>query len=117
MLPSQPALKVSIHQNNDASNAEGFQRDAIKRLMQPSGIAGATLFHAHAGFGSHHQLHTEGAGPVAGEHLPMVISFIDEEDRVCAILPELLEMVTDGMVEAHPTQILKSARATPRVVS
>lgn len=117
MLLPQPAFKVSIHLNSDASGADGFLCDVILRFLQRNGIAGATVFHAHAGFGSHHQLHTEGAGSVAGEHLPVLISLIDTEERIRAILPQLLELVTDGLVEAHPTQILKAATATPKVVS
>lgn len=117
MLPSGPALKVTLHLNSDTSNKDAFLHQDILQYLQRSGIAGATVLHAHAGFGSHHQLHSEGAGSVAGEHLPIIISFIDEEEKVRAVLPTLLEMVTDGMVEAHPTQILKFAAATPKVVS
>jgi uncharacterized protein len=117
MLPSGLALKVTLHLNSDTSNKDAFLHQDILQFLQRSGIAGATVLHAHAGFGSHHQLHTEGAGPVAGEHLPILISFIDVEERVRAVLPELLAMVSDGLVEMHPVEILKFAATTPKVVS
>ena len=117
MLPSGPALKVTIHLNSDTSSSGGFLHQAVLQLLQHSEVAGATMLRAHAGFGSHHQLHTEGAGSVAGEHLPIVISFIDVEERVRGLLPELLAMVDVGLVEMHPVEILKFAVATPKVVS
>jgi hypothetical protein len=46
-------------------------------------------------------------GDGSAEHLPILIYFIDETAKVQAILPELLAVVTDGLVEAHPTEILK----------
>lgn len=117
MLKGQPAFKVTIHLNRDTDTTSGFLCDDLLRLLQSNGIAGATVLHATAGFGAHHRLHEEGAGPVAGEHLPVVLSFIDTEERVTAVLPNLLEMVSDGMVEAHPTQILKQAMTQPRVIA
>jgi PII-like signaling protein len=117
MFAGQPAFKVTIHLNRDTDTERGFLRDELLRFLQSSGIAGATVLHATAGFGAHHRLHQEGAGAVAGEHLPVVLSFIDTEERVIAILPGLLEMVSDGMVEAHPTHILKRAVSESKVIA
>jgi len=117
MLATQPALKVTVHLNQDTNSAGGFLCDEVLRFLQRSGVAGATVFRAHAGFGSHHRLHVEGGGPVTGEHLPVLITFIDTEERLRTVLPDLLRMVSDGMVEAHATTILKSANTEPRVVS
>jgi hypothetical protein len=36
---------------------------------------------AHAGFGAHHRLHRGDTGDVTGEHLPMVVYFVDEPSR------------------------------------
>ncbi len=75
------------------------------------------MLQAHAGFGSHGKLHMEGAGDVAGLHLPVVIYFIEDKEKLDAILDELLAMVTDGLVEAHPTTILKNITSSERVIS
>jgi PII-like signaling protein len=117
MLPPGPALKLTIYLNQDTGAARGFLADDIIRFLQRNGIRGATVFHAFAGFGAHHQLHTSGAGDVAGLHLPIVVQFIEKREKVSEVLPELLAMVTDGLVEAQPTEILKNVSSAAKVIS
>ena len=117
MLESGPAIKVTIHLNRDTGAAHGFLAEEIFAFLRESGIEGATMLQAHAGFGGHGRLHTEGAGDVAGLHLPVVVYFIEEKRKVDAILAELLSMVTDGLVEAQPTTILKNATSSEKVIA
>ncbi len=119
MLPVGPATKVTIYLNQDTGSAHGFLRDEILAFLQDKGVgvAGATVLHPYAGFGSHARLHKIDEGDVAGLHLPVVIFFVEVPEKVNAVLPALLEMVTDGLVEAHPTEILKSVAGTERVLA
>ncbi|GGH11441.1 DUF190 domain-containing protein [Silvibacterium dinghuense] len=117
MLNIGPALKVTIHLNRDTGAKHGFLVDDILDFLQKRGIAGATAIQAFAGFGAHRRLHTEGAGDVGGEHLPVLIYFIDEPAKIDAILDDLLAFVTDGLVEMHPTQVLRSITATEKVIT
>ena len=117
MLKRGPALKVTVHLNQDADSPSGFLQDAVLDLLQKENIAGASAIRPYAGFGVHGRLHTQGAGSVAGEHLPVMILFVDEEARVQQVLPKLLDLVTDGMVEVHPTEILKIVSGKSRVIS
>jgi len=117
MLEIGPALKVTIHLNRDTGAAQGFLCDEIVALLRRSGIEGATMLQAQAGFGAHRQLHTDGAGDVAGLHLPVIIYFVELQEKVDAILDELLSIVTDGLVEAHPTTVLKNVTSSERVIS
>jgi hypothetical protein len=72
-------------------------------------VSGATVFRPHAGFGFHRHVHTAGAGGIEGEHLPVRIEFIEKKEKVESLLPELCELVTDGLIEAKETTILKVA--------
>jgi uncharacterized protein len=117
MLQAGPALKVTVHLNRDTGSTQGFLHEDILSLLQANGIQGATLLRAWAGFGTHRSLHTTDAGDVQGEHLPLVLYFVDEESKVRAILPRLLDMVTDGLIEAHPTEVLKSVNTHDKVLS
>ena len=117
MLQAGPALKVTIYLNQDTDSSEGFLHDDLLRFLRKHGLEGATAFRAHAGFGFHRRLHTRGAGDVEGQHLPVIISFVDAPDKVRAILPELLAMVTDGLVEAHSTEVLKNITMAEKVLS
>lgn len=119
MLTVGPAMKVTIYLNQDTGSSRGFLRDDILAFLQNNsiGIGGATVLRPYAGFGSHGQLHRADEGDVAGLHLPVVIFLVESSVKVNSILPALLEMVTDGLVEAHPTEILKSATGREKVVS
>lgn len=107
MLQTGPALKVSVYLNRDTGSTEGFLYDSLLRLLQKRGIAGATAIRAHAGFGAHHRLHSSDAGDAAGEHLPVIVIFIDDTEKIKAILPDVMRLVTDGLVEVQPTEIVK----------
>ncbi len=117
MLPLGPATKVTFHLNRDTSSSNGFLHDEILKYLQKSGVHGATVLRPYAGFGVHGRLHKKDAGDVAGLHLPVVICFIETAQKVETILTPLLEMVTDGLVEAHATEILKTISTGERVIS
>ena len=117
MLEAGPALKVTIHLNQDTGSTKGFLYEDILRLLRERGIDGATVLRAHGGFGAHHRQHRSDKGDVAAEHLPMLVYFVDEKSKVQAILPELLAMVTDGLIEAHPTEVLKNITTAEKVLA
>ena len=102
-------MKVTIHVNADIGSRTKFLHEEILQLLLERGIAGATLLRVQVGFGSHHRLHTEGAAGVEGEHLPVRIEFIESRETVDAILPALYELISDGVIEAQSTTILRVA--------
>lgn len=117
MLENGPAVKVTIHLNRDTGAKAGFLVDDIFAFLRRSDIQGATMLQAYAGFGARRRPHTTGAGDVAGLHLPVVIYFVERQQKVDAILNELLSMVTDGLVEAHPTTIFRNVSSSSKVIS
>lgn len=117
MLETGPALKVTIHLNRDTGGPNGFLADDILAFLRQHGVEGATAIQAHAGYGAHGRLHTAGAGDVEGLHLPIVLHFVEQQAKVDAILDELLAMVTDGLVEAHPTHVLRNIASSEKVIS
>jgi PII-like signaling protein len=115
MLQPGPAKKVVVHLNQDTSSARDFLYAEILGFLYDRGIAGATVIRPHSGFGSHHQLHTTGAGSVEGEHLPVRIEFLETPEVVDALLPALCELVTDGLVETSATTVVKAAQRIQQV--
>jgi PII-like signaling protein len=113
MLAVGPATKITIYVNEDTSSRTDFLHSEILTFLYQHGVSGATILKPHAGFGSHRQLHTIGAGPVEGEHLPVRIEFIEKKETVESLLPDLYELVTDGLIEATETTILKIASPKP----
>lgn len=109
MLAAGTAKKVTIHLNEDTASRHDFLYNEIFTLLKERGIAGATLIRPTAGFGTHHRTHSiEGSGGEK-EHLPVRIEFIESKEAVDAILRSLCELITDGLIEAHDTTVIKAA--------
>jgi uncharacterized protein len=114
MLSPGLAKKVTIHLNEDTSSQNDFLSSEIISLLLREGIAGATVTRPEAGFGSHKRVHTHEGGIDTAHHMPLRIEFIEIAKKVEKLLPALMELVTDGLIEAHDTVILKMAVGTAR---
>ena len=114
MLIPGPAKKVTIHLNEDTSSQSDYLSREIISLLLRQGVAGATVLRPEAGFGSHHRIHSQERGIDSAQHMPLRIEFIDTEENVRALLPVLQELVTDGLIEAQETVILKAAAGPVR---
>jgi PII-like signaling protein len=108
MLARGPGKKITIYLNEDTHGPHMPLYQAVLQFLAGKNVAGATLIRPHAGFGSHHQLHSPDMEARA-EHLPVKIEFIDTAERVDRLLPTLYEMVTDGLIEEQDTTIVKAA--------
>ncbi len=114
MLPLGPAKKITIHLNEDTSSSSDFLSREILSLLFKQGVAGASVIRPEAGFGSHHRLHTLYGRTDAAQHMPLRIEFMDSEKNGETLLPLLQELLTDGVIEAHDTVVLKVAVGTAR---
>ncbi len=114
MLTVGPAKKITIHLNEDTSSQSDYLSREIVALLLKHGVAGATVLRPEAGFGSHHRMHTREGGTDTAQHMPLRIEFIDTKQNIRTLLPRLQELVTDGLIEAQDTVILKAAAGTVR---
>ena len=112
MLVPGPAKKITIHLNEDTSSRSDYLSHEILSLLLKQGVAGATVLRPEAGFGSHHRMHTQEGGADTSQHMPLRIEFIDTEQNIATLLPLLEEILTDGLIEAQDTMILKAASGT-----
>jgi PII-like signaling protein len=109
MLTPGLARKITIHLNEDTTARHDFLYNEIFAFLRERGVSGATLIRPAAGFGSHHRTHSADGGLAEREHLPVQIEFIETKDAADALLPALCELITDGLIEAHDTIVLKAA--------
>jgi PII-like signaling protein len=114
VLVPGPAKKVTIHLNEDTSSRSDYLSREIISLPLKQGVAGATLMRPEAGFGSHHRMHSQEPGMDSAQHMPLRIEFIDTEQNIQVLLPLLEDLLTDGVIEAQDTVILKAAVGTDR---
>jgi PII-like signaling protein len=112
VLVPGPAKKVTIHLNEDTSSQSDYLSQEILSVLLSQGVAGATLLRPEAGFGSHHRIHSRAEGTDSAQHMPLRIEFIDTEQNIAKLLPLLEGLLTDGLIEAQDTVILKAASGT-----
>jgi uncharacterized protein len=107
MLQNGPAVRVIIHLNEDTGSRNDYMHREVLSFLFANEVSGATVIRPHAGFGLHHRVHTAGAAGMEGEHLPIRIEFVETRQKVEGLLAQLFEMVTDGIIEAQETTVLK----------
>lgn len=78
---------------------------AIVELLREKGLAGATVLRGFEGFGRNARLHTTRILRLS-EDLPVLIEFVDEEDKVRAVLPELDSMVGEGLITLETVEVI-----------
>ena len=76
--------------------------EAIVRVLEKRGVAGATVWSGIMGYGESRQVHRTG---LFGDERPIIISVIDSEQKIRAVLPQLLTMVTEGMVVLFDAEV------------
>ena len=69
----------------------------IVHRAHEAGLAGATVLHGVEGFGATSRIHTSRILSLS-EDLPVVIIIIDSHDRIADFLPQLDELVGEGLV-------------------
>ncbi len=70
---------------------------AVVELLHQLGIAGATAQAGLMGFGHHMRMHHKGLFGIADDR-PITIVSVDEESKLRSALPELRQMVREGLV-------------------
>ena len=79
--------------------------EAIVLLAREHDIAGATVVRGIMGFGAHSRMHTATLLRLS-EDLPMVIEIVDKPDKIQDILPELDQMIEEGLVTLEPIKVI-----------
>ncbi len=90
-------LEVTIFlDEDDRYNDEPLHEYIMKYLLHHH-IKGATVFSAIGGFGEKRHLHYPRKLGASDEG-PLMILFIDEEERIRLILPHLKEVLGEGLI-------------------
>ena len=105
MLPSGPAVKVSIYLSDGAKHHGIPVYTSLLDFLFKNGVYGATVLKGVAGFGSTHRLHSAHILEIS-DHLPIKIEFIETREKVEALMPELEKRTNCGLIETQETTVL-----------
>lgn len=78
----------------------------IVRRAHHSGLAGASVFRGVEGFGASSRIHTARLLSLS-EDLPLAVVIVDAADRIRSFLPQLDELITEGLVILDDVEVIK----------
>ncbi len=80
--------------------------NALLLHLRREGASGVTVSRAMAGYGAHSKIHAASLVDLSSD-LPLVLEWIDDEERVMALLPQIEAMLQGGLITTDPVTILR----------
>jgi len=77
----------------------------IVRRAHQAGLAGASVFRGIEGFGASSRIHTTRILSLS-EDLPLAIVIVDTPEHLAAFLPQLDELITEGLVIIDDVEVI-----------
>ena len=95
-------LRIFIGESDTHDGRPLYQ--AIVETLRRQGLAGATVLRGIEGFGKSSRLHTAHILRLSAD-LPIVIAFVDTDDKIETVLPALDAMVGDGLITLERVEV------------
>jgi PII-like signaling protein len=101
-----PALRLTIFiGESDHYHHHPLYTEIVHRAHKV-GLAGVTVLRGIEGYGASTHIHTTRVLSL-NEELPLVIVIVDDAERVRAFLPQLDEIVAEGLVIIDDVEVVK----------
>ncbi|MEV6567973.1 DUF190 domain-containing protein [Streptomyces kronopolitis] len=106
MRLSGTALRVTIFiGENDIWHHKPVYSEIVHRAHK-AGLAGASVFRGIEGYGASSLIHTARLLSLS-EDLPVAVVIVDDEQRIRAFLPQLDELVSEGLVILDDCEVIR----------
>lgn len=106
------AMRLSVFvKANDQWHHRPLYSEIVHRA-HAQGLAGASVFHGIEGFGKTQTIHTSRILDLSDD-LPCLIVIVGPEELIRGFLPQLDELVTEGLVLLDPVEVVKYASRAP----
>ncbi len=102
------AYRVSVYIGEDDHTQGKPLYMAILEYLKREGAAGATVVRGLAGFGAHSQIHTANIITLSAD-LPIKVEWVDVAERVERLLPQVRQMVNDGLITVDEVEVVQYA--------
>jgi PII-like signaling protein len=100
-----PARRLTVYIGEaDTWHHKPLYAEIVHRA-HAAGLAGASVFRGVEGFGSSQLVHTSRLLSLS-EDLPVAVVVIDRADRIDAFLPQVQEIVAEGLVTLDDVEVV-----------
>lgn len=96
---------TAIVGEDDTHQHKPLYHEIVLRARK-AGLAGASVFRGIEGFGASSAIHTARLLSLS-EDLPVAVVIVDDEERVRNFLPELDELVGEGLVLLDEVEVIR----------
>jgi uncharacterized protein len=100
-----PAKKLTIYLDETDRHGGRPLYEMLLELLYRNKISGASVFRGVEGYGSDGVFHTAKILELSSS-LPVKIEVVDTEAKISAVLPEIAQLVTKGLIELADTEII-----------
>jgi PII-like signaling protein len=103
-----PAVRLTIFVGeDDVWHHKPLYHEIVHRA-HAAGLAGASVLRGIEGYGASSRVHTTRLLSLS-QDLPIAIVIVDQDDRIRAFLPQLDDLVTEGLVILDPVEVIRYA--------
>ena len=106
------ALRLTVYVGEDDTWHHKPLYSEIVHRAHAAGLAGASVFRGIEGYGASSRIHTSRLLSLS-EDLPVAVVVVDTEERVRAFLPQLDELVREGLVTLDECEVVRYAGRAP----
>jgi uncharacterized protein len=101
-----PALRLTIFVGEDDQWHHRPLYTEIVHRAHAAGLAGASVIRGIEGYGASSRIHTSRLLSLS-EDLPVAIIVVDTDEHIRAFLPQLDELVAEGLVIIDPVEVIR----------
>ncbi len=101
-----PAVRLTVFVGEDDRWHHRPLYTEIVQRAHAAGLAGASVLRGIEGYGASSRIHTSRLLSLS-EDLPIAVIIVDAEDKVRGFLPQLDELVHEGLVIVDPVEVIR----------
>jgi PII-like signaling protein len=101
-----PATRMTIYVGVDDRWQHKTLYHEIVHRAHAHGLAGASVLHGIEGYGAASFVHTDRLLDSA-DGLPAVVIIVDSDDKIRRFLPELDDLIVEGLVTLDPVEVVR----------
>jgi uncharacterized protein len=101
-----PAQRLTVFiGESDRYRHHSLSSEIVQRARR-AGLAGCSVFRGVEGFGASQRLHTAHVLSLS-EDLPIAIIIVDTTEQIQAFLPQLDELISEGLVTVEDIEVVR----------